>query len=399
MFNKCRKCNYINFGKTNRYIFLILIEALLSCASDIIEKKSKFFTQKNLVTFIYSICVSLGYSLSFILFIIYKIRNKRKNNNANQLIIRQTNINKISWKKKMLWVLLLSIISFIDILLFSFILVKFDNYLNFWPFYIIFLSIFSFLILKNKLYKHHFISIITITILILLNNILSNNLTIDSIKENYIFYLLGIVNMIFYSLELVLYKYCMLIKYIKSYEILFFGGLIILALSIISLIIAIKIGYIDNFRNYYENIDKIEVIIFISLSLINFIYGILLLIIIDIFSPFYMLLADKVENLIYFFYTLNENDLSFTLFYIVFLIIYIFMVLVFIELIELNFLGLSKMTKRNIELRARFESLESNEYDINDTSDSILEGYIIHDENEVELNKDEITDGKTVSNE
>ena len=399
MFNKCRKCNYINLGKTNRYIFLILIEPLLSFASDIIEKKSKFFTQKNLVTFIYSISVSLGYSLSFILFIIYKIRNKRKNNNANQLIIRQTNINKISWKKKMLWVLLLSIISFIDILLFSFILFKFDNYLNFWPFYIIFLSIFSFLILKNKLYKHHFISIITITILILLNNILSNNLTIDSIKENYIFYLLGIVNMIFYSLELVLYKYCMLIKYIKSYEILFFGGLIILALSIISLIIAIKIGYIDNFRNYYENIDKIEVIIFISLSLINFIYGILLLIIIDIFSPFYILLADKVENLIYFFYTLNENDLSFTLFYIVFLIIYIFMVLVFIELIELNFLGLSKMTKRNIELRARFESLESNEYDINDTSDSILEGYIIHDENEVELNKDEITDGKTVSNE
>ena len=337
MFNKCRKCNYINLGKTNRYIFLILIEALLSCASDIIEKKSKFFTQKNLVTFIYSICDSLGYSLSFILFIIYKIRNKRKNNNANQLIIRQTNINKISWKKKMLWVLLISIISFIDILLFSFNLFKFDNYLNFYPFYIIFLSIFSFLILKNKLYKHHFISIITITILILLNNILSNNLTIDSIKENYIFYLLGIVNMIFYSLELVLYKYCMLIKYIKSYEILFFGGLIILALSIISLIIAIKIGYIDNFRNYYENIDKIEVIIFISLSLINFIYGILLLIIIDIFSPFYMLLADKVENLIYFFYTLNENDLSFTLFFFFFLIIYIFMVLVFIELFELNF--------------------------------------------------------------
>ena len=57
------------------------------------------------------------------------------------------------------------------------------------------------------------------------------------------------------------------------------------------------------------------------------------------------------------------------------------------------------MTKRNIELRARFESLESNEYNINDTSDSILEGYIIHDENEVELNEEEITDGKTVSNE
>ena len=81
------------------------------------------------------------------------------------------------------------------------------------------------------------------------------------------------------------------------------------------------------------------------------------------------------------------------------------MVLVFIELIELNFLGLSKMTKRNIELRAKLESMEAIEYDINDFSDTddktdtIIEGYIIHDENDVELNNDKIIDEKTVFNE
>ena len=180
----------------------------------------------------------------------------------------------------------------------------------------------------------------------------------------------------------------MLIKYIKSYEILCFEGLIVLVLSIMSLIIAIKIGYVDNFLNYYENIDKIEIIIFVSLSLINFISGILILIIIDIFSPFYILLADNVENLIYFFSTVNESNLSTILPSIIFLIIYIFMVLVFIELIELNFLGLSKMTKRNIDSRARIESMESIEYDINNMDDSIVEGYIIPDEKEVELNND-----------
>ena len=100
----------------------------------------------------------------------------------------------------------------------------------------------------------------------------------------------------------------MLIKYIKSYEILFFEGLIILVLSIITLITAIKIGYIKNFWDYYENIDKIEIVIFIALALINFIIGILMLIIIDIFSPFYILLADYVQDLIYFFYTLNEMN-------------------------------------------------------------------------------------------
>ena len=82
------------------------------------------------------------------------------------------------------------------------------------------------------------------------------------------------------------------------------------------------------------------------------------------------------------------------------------MVLVFIELIELNFLGLSKMTKRNIELRAKLESMEAIEFDINDFSDAddktdtIIEGYVIYDENGVELNNDNITtDGKTVCKE
>ena len=88
----------------------------------------------------------------------------------------------------------------------------------------------------------------------------------------------------------------------KSYEILFMQGLIILVLSIISLIITTKIGYIDNFWDYYENLDIIEIIIFISLALINFIYGIFMLIIIDIFSPFYILLVDNVQDIIVFFH-------------------------------------------------------------------------------------------------
>ena len=191
----------------------------------------------------------------------------------------------------------------------------------------------------------------------------------------------------------------MLIKYIKSYEILSFEGLIVLILSIITLIIAIKIGYINNFWNYYENIDIKEIIIFVSMTLISFISGILMLIIIDIFSPFYNLLSDNIQDMIYFFYSLKEINLSTILSTFVFLIIYIFMVLIFIELIELNFLGLSKMTKKNIELRAQLESIESNEYDINDTNDSILEGYIIYDENGIELNNDQMTERKTVSNE
>ena len=403
MFNKCKKCNYISIGKTNKYIFLILIEILVNFASIFVEEQSKFFGEVKSHPIIYNISISFGYSLSFILFIIFRIRNKRKNNKTNQILIKQNKINKISWLKKFLWNLLSSIIFFIA--LETTFLISDNNYLNIWTFYIIFLSLFSFWILKIKLYKHHYISIITISILGFLYNIIFGNYSIDNLKNNYISYIINIINLLLYCLVFVLIKYYMLYKYMKSYEILFMQGLIILVLSIISLIITTKIGYIDNFWDYYENLDIIEIIIFISLALINFINGIFMLIIIDIFSPFYILLVDNVQDIIVFF-SLNEFNLSTIIPSIVFLIIYIFMVLVFIELIELNFLGLSKMTKRNIELRAKLESMEAIEFDINDFSDAddktdtIIEGYVIYDENGVELNNDNITtDGKTVCKE
>ena len=102
--------------------------------------------------------------------------------------------------------------------------------------------------------------------------------------------------MIILALEYALYKYCMFIKYIKPYEILFFEGLIVLILSVVTLIITTKFGDIDNFWNYYENLNSKEIIIFISSVLINFFYSILLLLIIDIFSPFYILLVDFIAE-------------------------------------------------------------------------------------------------------
>ena len=405
MSNKCKKCNYVNIEKTNKYIFLILLEALVYWASDAIEDQSKFFAEENLHPIIYNISISFGYSLSFILFIIFRIRNKRKNKKTKYMHNRQNNINKISWIKKFLWILLVSIIYFIAMTSESIYWINGNNYINLWTVYIIFLSLFSYLILKKKLYKHHYVSIIIIAIIGFLYNIIYNKFSFENLKNNYIYYLTSNLNLILYCLIYVLNKYYMLYKYMKSYEILFIQGLIILVLSIITLIMTTKIGRIDNFWDYYENLDKTEIIIFISLSLIYFISGILTLIIIDIFSPFYLLLADNAQDIMFFFYSLNELDLLIILCYIVFLVISMFMVLVFIELIELNFLGLSKMTKRNIELRAKLECMEAIEYDVNDfsdcddKSDTIVEGYIIHDENGVELNNEKITDGKTICNE
>ena len=47
------------------------------------------------------------------------------------------------------------------------------------------------------------------------------------------------------------------------------------------------------------------------------------------------------------------------------------MVLVFIEIIQLNFCGLSTMTKKNIEERAKLDSILSNENDDEDSNNNI----------------------------
>ena len=67
------------------------------------------------------------------------------------------------------------------------------------------------------------------------------------------------------------------------------------------------------------------------------------------------------------------------------------MILVFIEIIELNFLGLSTMTKRNIQLRVQLEPMEDN---INDV---ILKKKITLDEYELEFSDIQNNDEKIKS--
>ena len=89
---------------------------------------------------------------------------------------------------------------------------------------------------------------------------------------------------------------------------------------------------------------------------------------------------------------MDKLDLLSLIFYIIFVIIEIFIILVFIEVIELNFFGLSTMTKRNIESRAKLEVFEG------DINNIILDKKIILDEYELEFINDEGKDKKMTSN-
>ena len=283
----------INCGKLYKYMILILIEIILFFAAIFVKTQSIFFYLERTFTnysIIEDITSSLGSFLSFILLIIYYIRSKRKNNKTNLLFFKKNDINEISMKKKISWILLVTFISFIIITLNIFSAVK-DSYINSFAFYFIFLTFFSKLLLKNKIYKHHYVSIIIIIALDILNNIMAGESIIARPQryenyreyieyreyegfrvytEDFSFLVILIIYILFYSLKIVLYKYYMLIKYIQVYEILFFEGLFLSVLLIINVILFTNTKIYKNtyayfdFKYYYKKLNTKEIIIFVS---------------------------------------------------------------------------------------------------------------------------------------
>ena len=377
MSEKCNKCNCINCGKINKYAFLILIEAGLNIGLNLVIMESKSSYYPIIFPGIAQIVMSLGSVLSFILIIIYKIRNKRKNNTINMLLVRKDTTNERSWKKKILWLLLVPLFNSIFIFIDGFIANNGVSFLNIYAFYFIYLSLFSNLLLKIKLYKHHYVCIIIIIILDLVNNMIYKVSIIQPFPASKFSYLPIIFSLLFYCLLLVYYKYLMITKYITTYEILFFEGSFSFVLLTITFIILLKIEYAPYFWAYYENIDRKEIIVLIIIAFIGFIFGLLKLIIIDIYSPFHILLTDLIPRNLSTIFLPTDTVTYITT--ITFTVIYVFILSIFVEFIELNFLGLSTMTKRNIENRARLESMED---DINDMT---IEKKLSFDGYEVEL--------------
>ena len=76
-----------------------------------------------------------------------------------------------------------------------------------------------------KLYKHHYLSIIIITIIGAAYNLISGNFDLDKLKMNYKLHISNFFVESIFNILYILYKFFMLKKYINLYSILFFQGL------------------------------------------------------------------------------------------------------------------------------------------------------------------------------
>ena len=370
------KCRVITCGKINKKIILIIVGGLVYSLHLYIESESEIFGGDTnefpvIYTMMYSICLCLSFSL-LLIFNVYSKKKKDKitssliEDKGNIIFEKNDTIKKkiISWKEKLLWIFLVSIIDYLAYLFSSIYWLDNGNYVDTLQTNIIFMSIFAYLILKLKLHKHHYLCISVIIIRSIAYTIIFNVYKKDPSKKNDIVpYIVSFVTEIVFSLTYVMSKYFMLIKYIHPFEIMFFEGIFELFFSIMTLIISSRIGKLDNISHFLEKFKYMEVFILISWIIVNFIYHAILFKVIDIFSPFYIHISILISEFLSFFFKLDGLSIGQLIFYIISFIVCPFMILVFLEIIELNFCGLSEMTAKNIELRALLDSANNDEND------------------------------------
>lgn len=390
----------ISFGEINKNILYPIIGGLSKLIAEfILFKKQPLFTE---YPFILGVIAGFGMFLSIIPFIILKIQirraNAEKQTKSKKLIYN--NPNDV-FKKKICYIkyLLISGVSFLDfsqkILTFLF---TSDIINNFWVFDIFFITLFSLIILRSKFYSYQLFSLGMIILLGIIFNIVN---LFDSEEFTFTSFILVMSIEIIFSLEIVIEKYIMVYKFCSPYEICIFEGLFEIIVNIILLMILPNIGieevsffdYIKELNNEQSIIEEIILLIITMISRLFFkLFSLITInfytstheVIILILGEIMLVFTDKKKE--------NDNLYGIKIGCNIFLIIFVvFMTLVFTEFIELNFCGLQKNTKRNIEKRSLTEvsiSSENNEEINYDYRDSCLDPINEEIENEFPIQKE-----------
>ena len=348
---------FIGLGKINTNLIHIIIGGIFCFLNRLLNQYegTKLFENVMLT----NIFISFSDIFTIIPYIIFKIRSKKVYKPENKELIpneaKETKFeflyeetydieDEVEGKGK--FIVLIGVIFFVNYFIFVYI---FALKTNTWIMYILFTSIFYYLFFKSKLYRHHYLSIVIILIIGLVIDFVEGNIQKD-FKENFKLILLSFLRIILLSLNYVLIKYTMEKKYASPYEIGFFNGLINLILFIIGAVI-------DNFfikkfeyKEYFDNFNGKELLVVLGLMISQFGIYISLFIIDKKDTPCHIFIVFVFGQLAYY-YKLTEISIV----SIICLILILFFSLIFNEIIELNFLGLSQNTRKNIINRANTE--------------------------------------------
>ena len=224
-----------------------------------------------------------------------------------------------------------------------------------------FMAIFSKFLLKYKYFKHHIISIILFIILGIICEVIivknDGNKNISN-KWYWIVNIIRVVNSLVDALYFCYQKYMMEVLYYPYWNIAFIPAIFMLAYATILLIIILVIPIasiikIQIFYSYFTNTNgwiifgKVIIVVFIHVILCP-----LTILIIFYFSPNFLLIIFQLSTIVFSLIEKPRESVNCIPLYIIqFLVL-----MIHLEILELNFCGLNKYTKRNIELRGLNDS-------------------------------------------
>ena len=355
---------YLIFSKLNRNHFLFLSYFIISMIRNIVNNKIK--TSKDIIqTFHKYYISSLSDLLSIIPLIIIKVRSKsisyfkglRKDSSKKYY----TKANK---KRKMRIIKLSILISILDFLA-LYINVTYNIIITAANFVInkvtissdVFFNVISkfalsTLILHLPIYRHHYLSL-AINIILLIVFLISDILKITAAKE-IIFGLKRIISLVLYSLEDIYAKILLSYDSISPYTYLFYRGIYLNILSLLYSIIFIFVKLPDEkgvksciftrLWKVYEH--RLNILLYIILLFVNYLFNQNVLLIIDKFSPIHYAVGTVLETFGSILITTFDGKVEVGEFFIKFVIYFISILaaLIYNEIIVLNFCGFQKYT-------------------------------------------------------
>ena len=411
------KINYnlmaiISCGKLNiNYLIPIiggLIRASRLIAGELLPKKEDIDEKHKLLgdklsVITTSVFIDLGMALAFIPFIILKYKSKKTIRPSEQIKDRERRLTiKLEYydiyeKNRKSKYKLICFVEFLDISQVIFSTIKSNCPYNFWEFDILFLSLFTCIILKTKLYRHQYFSMIIIIILGLGLNVVTYFINEDN-EINVLRIFSKILSELFISLCVVLNKYIMDKYFCSPYEVCMLEGSLGVLVLIFCICIIIIINIIDG------NITTADIISLLGLDdtffnianviamFSSFFYNLSILVTIERLSACHVLLALIVHEC-YYYVPRKITNIIWNIIGLLLLVVMFITFLFFVEILEFNLFEVSSNTKKNIGIRAdrdndyvsgtsEIEETDSNEQVGNQSLTSILTHNTSQNENE-----------------
>ena len=216
----------ISLGTVDKTLIVIIVGCIICFLNRIlVQIEASKMINENLI--INNILMSLSRFLTIIPYIILIIRSKRKNKsydiedlNHLKKLLHNDQVKEAS-KNKWGYILLSG---FIFLLVSISLTASFKINTNAWIWYILLSSIIYYLIFKNRLYRHHYFSIVLIILLGLVIDLITGNIQKEIVGEPLLLSL-KFLKQIFFALYNVIAKYVMEKKHVSVYEFSFYVGL------------------------------------------------------------------------------------------------------------------------------------------------------------------------------